>query len=68
MQICKDKDEAEAWFIALKAIISRQNCKKLTTETKNDKPSYCPINQMHGDLPLASSCYSTDVGKKVGKH
>ncbi|KAM3194162.1 hypothetical protein ACQJBY_070677 [Aegilops geniculata] len=64
--ICKDKDEAEAWFVALKAIILRRNCKKLTTETKNDKPSYCPINQMHGDLTLAS-CYSTDVGKKVSK-
>lgn len=65
--ICKDKDEAEAWFVALKAIISRRNCKKWTTETKNDKPSYCPINHIHGDLPLAPSCYSTDVENKVLK-
>lgn len=32
--ICKNKDEAEAWFVGLKALIARRNCKKWTIEKK----------------------------------
>lgn len=63
-QICKDKDEAEAWFVGLKALIARRNCEKWTIETKSDKGSDSPTNHMQGDPPLASSCYSSDVENK----
>ncbi|PNT76172.1 hypothetical protein BRADI_1g45250v3 [Brachypodium distachyon] len=51
--ICKDKDEAEAWFVGLKALISGRSC-KWPRETKNDKASYRPINHSRGDSPFAS--------------
>lgn len=64
--ICKDKDEAEAWFVALKALISRRAC-KWTIQTKHDKASYRSTNHTNGDSPLASSCYNIDVEDKVSK-
>lgn len=33
-QICKDKDEAEIWFVALRALISRGNCQKWRNDTR----------------------------------
>ncbi|GLU17092.1 hypothetical protein SLE2022_334880 [Rubroshorea leprosula] len=34
--ICKDKDEAEVWFVGLKALISHGNYRKWGTETRSD--------------------------------
>lgn len=64
--ICKDKDEAESWFVALKALISRRYC-KWTIGTKNGKASYRPTNHTHGDSPLASPCSSTEVENKASE-
>ncbi|XP_047080047.1 PH, RCC1 and FYVE domains-containing protein 1-like [Lolium rigidum] len=64
--ICKDKDEAESWFVALKALISRRYC-KWTIGTKNGKASYKPTNHTHGDSPLASPCSSTEVENKASE-
>ncbi|KAL7091438.1 hypothetical protein ACP275_12G106200 [Erythranthe tilingii] len=37
--ICKDKDEAEAWFVGLKALIARGSYKKQRNEAKNETAS-----------------------------
>ncbi|KAK3011777.1 hypothetical protein RJ639_012560, partial [Escallonia herrerae] len=37
--ICKDKDEAEVWFAALRALISRGNCQKWRNEARSDSAS-----------------------------
>ncbi|KAI3839540.1 hypothetical protein MKW92_002973 [Papaver armeniacum] len=37
--ICKDKDEAEVWFVGLKALISRGTFRKLRTESRADRVS-----------------------------
>ncbi|PIN00158.1 putative protein, contains RCC1 domain [Handroanthus impetiginosus] len=37
--ICKDKDEAEVWFVGLKALIARGSYKKLRNEAKSDSTS-----------------------------
>ena len=34
--MCKDKDEAEIWFIALQALISKGNYQRWKTEVKGD--------------------------------
>ncbi|GFP86184.1 ultraviolet-b receptor uvr8 [Phtheirospermum japonicum] len=34
--ICKDKDEAEVWFVGLKALIARGNNRKLRKESRNE--------------------------------
>lgn len=38
-QICKDKDEAEVWFVGLKALISRGNFSKWRIDIKSDSTS-----------------------------
>lgn len=37
--ICKDKDEAEVWFVGLKALISRGNFSKWRIDIKSDSTS-----------------------------
>lgn len=37
--ICKDKDEAEVWFVALKALISRGYCRKWRIDSTSDSIS-----------------------------
>ncbi|XP_042381224.1 PH, RCC1 and FYVE domains-containing protein 1-like [Zingiber officinale] len=37
--ICKDKDEAEVWFVGLRALISNGNYRKLRFESKGDRSS-----------------------------
>ncbi|XP_074562845.1 PH, RCC1 and FYVE domains-containing protein 1-like [Curcuma longa] len=37
--ICKDKDEAEVWFVGLRALISNGNYRKLRLESKGDRSS-----------------------------
>ncbi|KAL6861773.1 hypothetical protein ACP4OV_017473 [Aristida adscensionis] len=62
--ICKDKGEAEAWFVGLKALISRQNCERWITERKDEKISNSPTKSIHRYSPLACSLYSNDVKNK----
>ncbi|TVU11963.1 hypothetical protein EJB05_45575 [Eragrostis curvula] len=62
--ICKDKDEAEAWFVGLKALISQLNCEKWTEEVKDYKVSDNLTKYILGESPLASSFYSCDVENK----
>ncbi|GMN41824.1 hypothetical protein TIFTF001_011043 [Ficus carica] len=37
--MCKDKDEAEVWFVGLNALISRDNCRKWRNELISDNGS-----------------------------
>ncbi|CAK9138076.1 unnamed protein product [Ilex paraguariensis] len=37
--ICKDKDEAEIWFVALRALISRVKCQQWRSEARSDSIS-----------------------------
>ncbi|XP_049393541.1 PH, RCC1 and FYVE domains-containing protein 1-like [Solanum stenotomum] len=34
--ICKDKEEAEVWFVALRALTSRVDCQKWTSDIRHD--------------------------------
>ncbi|KAK6133677.1 hypothetical protein DH2020_032587 [Rehmannia glutinosa] len=43
--ICKDKDEADAWFVGLKALIARNSHKKLRNEARTES---APTNSPHG--------------------
>ncbi|CAN6208179.1 unnamed protein product [Urochloa humidicola] len=62
--ICKDKDEAEAWFVGLKALISASNCERWVIETKDDKVSDTPAQHIQGDSPLAFPFYGSDAKNK----
>lgn len=51
-QICKDKEEAEVWFVGLNALISRDNYRKersdgsvdsSNTRTRRSSPSIAPF-------------------------
>jgi len=61
-QICKDKDEAEAWFVGLKALISRW-----VMETKDGKVSDNPAKHIQQVSPLLFPFYGSDA-KKKGKY
>ncbi|RCV20927.1 hypothetical protein SETIT_4G097300v2 [Setaria italica] len=62
--ICKDKDEAEAWFVSLKALISRWNCERWVIETKDDKDFDTRAKHIQGDSPLAFPFYGSDAKNK----
>ncbi|KAH9318737.1 hypothetical protein KI387_020506, partial [Taxus chinensis] len=42
--ICKDKDEAEVWFVGLKALISRGQCRRRKSDSKSDGAVSSEIN------------------------
>lgn len=50
-QICKDKDEAEIWFVALKALVTRGNNRKWRFETRSES--------LHSDSPHSGTGRST---------
>ncbi|XP_075484381.1 PH, RCC1 and FYVE domains-containing protein 1-like [Primulina tabacum] len=50
--ICKDKDEADVWFLGLKALIARGGNRKLRNETKNETAS---SDSPHGQKVFPSS-------------
>ncbi|XP_072953082.1 PH, RCC1 and FYVE domains-containing protein 1-like isoform X1 [Typha angustifolia] len=52
--ICKDKDEAEVWFVGLKALISRGNYRKWRIEPKGDR-----ISSDSPNAPTQKSCALT---------
>ncbi|XP_010276611.1 PREDICTED: uncharacterized protein LOC104611308 [Nelumbo nucifera] len=67
--ICKDKDEAEVWFIGLKALISRSHHRKWRTESRSDGVSSeanSPRTYTRRSSPLSSPFGSGDSLQKDG--
>ncbi|KAJ4977997.1 hypothetical protein NE237_008777 [Protea cynaroides] len=67
--ICKDKDEAEAWFIGLKALISRSQHRKWRTESRSDGVSSeanSPRTYTRRSSPLSSPFGSSDSFQQDG--
>lgn len=66
--ICKDKDEAEVWFVGLKALISRGHHIKWKTDSKSDgaasSETNSPITYTRRNSPLSSPFGSTDSIQK----
>lgn len=62
--ICKDKDEAEVWFVGLKALISRGHHIKWKTDSKSDgaasSETNSPITYTRRNSPLSSPFGSAD--------
>ncbi|KAL5981104.1 hypothetical protein ACLOJK_029024 [Asimina triloba] len=60
--ICKDKDEAEVWFVGLKALVSRGNLPKWRPESKTDTASGAnsPRTNTQGNSPSSSSSGSSN--------
>ncbi|XP_058107798.1 PH, RCC1 and FYVE domains-containing protein 1-like isoform X2 [Magnolia sinica] len=67
--ICKDKDEAEVWFVGLKALISRGHHRKWRTESRSDGVSSeanSPRTYTRRSSPLSSPFGSVDSLQKDG--
>ncbi|XP_077218619.1 PH, RCC1 and FYVE domains-containing protein 1-like [Tasmannia lanceolata] len=67
--ICKDKDEAEVWFIGLKALISRVHHRKWRTESRSDgisSEANSPRTYTRRSSPLSSPFGSIDSLQKDG--
>ncbi|KAL6010052.1 hypothetical protein ACLOJK_000483 [Asimina triloba] len=67
--ICKDKDEAEVWFVGLKALISRGHHGKWRTESRSDGVSSeanSPRTYTRRSSPLSSPFGSVDSLQKDG--
>lgn len=47
MQVCKDKDQAELWFVGLKALINGGQSHKLRVDTKSDGAMSSDGNSPH---------------------
>ncbi|XP_077224014.1 PH, RCC1 and FYVE domains-containing protein 1-like [Tasmannia lanceolata] len=65
--ICKDKDEAEVWFVALKALISRGNYQRWRLETRSDRASSetnSPSTFTRRNSPFSSPFGSSDTSHK----
>ncbi|PKI57757.1 hypothetical protein CRG98_021824 [Punica granatum] len=65
--ICKDKDEAEAWFSGLKALISRCHQRKWRAESRSDgipSEANSPRTYTRGSSPLNSPFGSNDSFQK----
>lgn len=62
-QICKDKDEAEVWFVGLKALVTgSQSRKKVDSRTDGvlGFDAQSPVNRTRRTSPLGSPFGSTD--------
>ncbi|KAF9591637.1 hypothetical protein IFM89_005218 [Coptis chinensis] len=67
--ICKDKDEAEVWFVGLKALISRGHHRKWRTESRSDgisSEANSPRTYTRRSSPLSSPFSSGDSLQKDG--
>ncbi|EPS64081.1 hypothetical protein M569_10696 [Genlisea aurea] len=66
--ICKDKDEAEAWFVGLKALISCGGYKRLRSEAKKDnsRPESPPCRSAASSSP-SSSDQGIIPSRRLGK-
>ncbi|OVA13339.1 FYVE zinc finger [Macleaya cordata] len=63
--ICKDKDEAEVWFVGLKALISRGTYRKQRTESRGDRiSSDSPSTQSRRNSPSIAPCGSSNILQK----
>ncbi|KAL7192137.1 hypothetical protein ACSBR2_024057 [Camellia fascicularis] len=60
--ICKDKDEAEIWFVALRALISRDHYQKWRSESRSGSLS-SDGSSVHTqrNSPSLSSCSSSNI-------
>ncbi|XP_058096545.1 PH, RCC1 and FYVE domains-containing protein 1-like [Magnolia sinica] len=58
--ICKDKDEAEVWFVGLRALISRGNFSKWRTELKSDRAS------SDANSPSTGACGNSQLSSPPG--
>ncbi|KAI0507018.1 hypothetical protein KFK09_013136 [Dendrobium nobile] len=61
--ICKDKDEAEVWFVGLKALISQGNRQNWRSESKNERSSTDTNSQStdsRRDSPLIHPLVASD--------
>lgn len=59
-QICKDKDEAEVWFVGLKALITRGSYSKWKIDAKSgntssDSPNACIRKSSPTVIPFVRS-------------
>ncbi|OVA01155.1 FYVE zinc finger [Macleaya cordata] len=67
--ICKDKDEAEVWFVGLKALISRGHNRKWRTESRSEgfsSEANSPRTYTRRSSPLSSPFGSGDSLQKDG--
>ncbi|KAF6153057.1 hypothetical protein GIB67_034779 [Kingdonia uniflora] len=67
--ICKDKDEAEVWFVGLKALISRGHQRKWRTDSRSDgilSEANSPRTYTRRSSPLSSPFGSGDSLHKDG--
>nr|GMC50663.1 PH, RCC1 and FYVE domains-containing protein 1-like isoform X1 [Ipomoea batatas] len=69
--ICKDKNEAEIWCIALRALISRDNCEKWRSEKRSHSASpdsSTALTQQSSPSILSSSSSSNIVNEDQRKN
>ncbi|KAJ4974536.1 hypothetical protein NE237_007710 [Protea cynaroides] len=65
--ICKDKDEAEVWFVGLKALITRSFCHKSKSESRIDRISTdSPKYNTQRDSPFGSHGFNDTFYKDPG--
>ncbi|KAK7362262.1 hypothetical protein VNO77_04372 [Canavalia gladiata] len=62
--ICKDKDEAEIWFVGLKALVTRGNNRKWRLESRTD--SLCSYSPKSGTRRSTPSISPFDPGDASG--
>jgi hypothetical protein len=60
VQICKDKDEAEVWFVGLKASIAGAQRRKSRFDTKLEGSDATSPTRTRKSSPLTSPFGSTD--------
>ncbi|URE20153.1 (E 0.0) Ran GTPase binding chromatin binding zinc ion binding [Musa troglodytarum] len=66
--ICKDKDEAEVWFVGLKALISHGTQQKLRSESRGDRTSSdSPSTHIQKISPFTSPFSGSDISHKDSK-
>ncbi|KAI4314181.1 hypothetical protein L6164_027116 [Bauhinia variegata] len=59
--ICKDKDEAEIWFVGLKALVTRGNTHKWRHDARSDMFSDCPQSLTGRTSPSVSPFDPGDI-------
>ncbi|XP_058195899.1 PH, RCC1 and FYVE domains-containing protein 1-like isoform X1 [Rhododendron vialii] len=62
--VCKDKDEAEVWFVGLKALISRGSYRNFSSEAKTD---CIAIASLHARRTYPSGSSSDQGGTQQGE-
>lgn len=65
MQICKDKDEAEVWFVGLRALVSRGTCRKWRTDSIRSERFSSDTNSTTTSTQTSSPPLRADLLLKV---